>query len=64
MKDFVPFEIAEKLKEKGYPQEEKSTIAIKDEVGSRLLSFLTGVFMILGIASFIDIKKKIIHLQH
>lgn len=33
-------------------------IAIKDEVGCRVLSFLAGVFMILGIAGFVDIKEK------
>lgn len=33
-------------------------IVIKDEVGSKLFSFLTRVFMILGIAGFVDIKEK------
>ena len=33
-------------------------IAIKDEVGCRVLSFLAGAFMILGIAGFIDTKEK------
>ena len=33
-------------------------IAIKDEVGCRVLSFLAGAFMILGIAGFIDTKKN------
>ena len=33
-------------------------IAIEDEVGSRVFSFLTGAFMILGIAGFVDIKEK------
>lgn len=33
-------------------------IAIKDEVGCRVLSFLAGIFMILGIAGFIDTKEK------
>ena len=33
-------------------------IAIKDEVGSRVLSFLTGAFMILCIAGFIEIKEQ------
>lgn len=33
-------------------------IAIKDEVGCRVLSFLAGAFMILGIAGFVDTKKN------
>ena len=33
-------------------------IAIKDEVGCRVLSFLAGVFMILGIAGFVNIKEQ------
>ena len=44
MEDFVPFEIAKKLKEKGYPQEEKSTIAMYDEDGC--LSHLCPTFNI------------------
>lgn len=33
-------------------------IAIKDEVGCRVLSFLAGIFMILGIAGFVNIKEQ------
>ena len=33
-------------------------IAIKDEVGCRVLGFLAGAFMILAIAGFVDIKEK------
>lgn len=44
MNDFVTFEIAKKLKEKGYPQVEKSTIAMYDEDGC--LSHLCPTFNI------------------
>ena len=33
MKDFVTFELAKKLKEKGYPQEKESTLAMYNEDG-------------------------------
>lgn len=33
-------------------------IVIDDKVGSSILSFLAGIFMILGIAGFINIKEK------
>ena len=39
-------------------------IAIKDEVGCRVLSFLAGATIILCIVEFVDIKEKIIHQQH
>ena len=33
MEDFVPFEISKKLKEKGYPQVKKNTLAMYNEEG-------------------------------